>query len=63
MVYCGTEKHNSAVKSTVAYGPETWKFENNLESKLVMVEMNFLRRSARCSKLAKIRNNVIKIQF
>ena len=27
--------HNSIVKSTVTYGVETWKFNKNLESKLM----------------------------
>ena len=32
----------------------------SLESKLMSMEMDFLRRSARCSRLEKIRNNVIR---
>ena len=32
------------LKSTVTYGAETWKFNKNLESKLMSMEMNFLRR-------------------
>ena len=41
------------VKITVTYGGETWKFNKNLESKLMSMEMNFLR-SARCSRLEKL---------
>ena len=41
------------VKNTVTYGAETWKFNKNLESKLMSMEMDFLRRSARCSRLEK----------
>ena len=45
---------------TVTYGAETWKFNKNIESKLKS-EIDFLRRSARCSRLEKkIRNNVIR---
>ena len=36
------------------------KFNKNLESKLMSMEMDFVRRSARCSRLEKIRNNVIR---
>ena len=52
--------YNSIVKSAVTYGAETWKFNKNLESKLMSMEMDFLRRSARCSRLEKIRNNFIR---
>ena len=45
--------YNSIVKSTVTYGAETWKFNKNLESKLMSMEMDFLRRSTRCSRLEK----------
>ena len=40
---------NSIVKSTVTYGAETWKFNKDLESKLMSMEMDFLR----CSRLGK----------
>ena len=52
--------YNSIVKSTVTYGAETWKFNKNLESKLILMEIDFLKRSARCSKLEKVRNNVVR---
>ena len=52
------ELNNSIVKSTVTYGAETWTFNKILESKLTPKEMDFLRRSARCSRLETIRNNV-----
>ena len=52
--------YNSIVKSTVTYGAETWKFNKNLELKLISMEMYFLRRSAICSRLEKIKNNVIR---
>jgi hypothetical protein len=53
-------QYKSIVKSTVTYGAETWKFNKNLESKLMSMEMDFLRRSASCSRLEKIRKNVIR---
>ena len=34
--------------------------KKKLESKLTSMEMDLLRRSARCSRLEKIRNNVIR---
>ena len=52
--------YSSIVKSTVTYGAQTWKFNKNLELKLMSMEMDFFRRSARCSILEKIRNNVIR---
>ena len=45
--------YNSIVKSTLTYGAQIWKFNRNLESKLMSMEIDFLRRSARCSKLEK----------
>ena len=48
------------VKSTVTYGDETWKFNKNLESKLLSMGMDVLRRSARCSRFEHIRNNVFR---
>ena len=67
-MYCGTDItgnnklliYNSIVRSTVTYGAEIWKFNEHLESKLLPMEMDFLRRSARCSRLEKIKNNVIR---
>ena len=40
--------YNKMVKRALACGAETWKFDKNLESKLMTIKMNFLRRSARC---------------
>ena len=53
--------YNSIVKSTVTYGAETWKFYKNLESKLMSMEMD--KSSARCSRLEKNINNVIREKF
>ena len=55
--------YNSIVMSNVTYGAETWEFNKNLESKLMSIEIDFLRRSARCSRLEKIRNNVITEKY
>jgi hypothetical protein len=45
--------YNSIGKSTVRHGAETWKFDKKFESKLISMQMDFLRRSARCSRLEK----------
>ena len=50
--------YNSMVRSTVTYGADIWKLNKNLTSKLMYIEMNFLTRSARHSRLEKIRNTV-----
>ena len=44
------------VKSTVTYGAEIWKLQKNLYTKLMSLEMDFLKRSARCSGLEKFKN-------
>ena len=48
--------YNSTVKSTrtITYGTETWKFNKHLESTLMSVEVDFLRKSVRCSRLTKL---------
>ena len=48
---------NLIVKSNVTNGAEKWIFNKNLESKFISMEM---RRSARCSRLEKIINNVVR---
>ena len=52
--------YNSTVKSTVTYVAETWEINKNLESKLMSMKKNFGKRSARCSRFKKNRNNVIR---
>ena len=42
------------VISTVTYGTETWKLKKKLESKLMSIEKDILRRSARFSRLENI---------
>ena len=51
--------YNSIVKSTVTNGAETLKLNKNLESKLMSMEIDMLRRSVRYTKLEKNRNYVI----
>ena len=41
-------------------GAEIWKLNKNLTSKLMSMEMDFLRRSARHSRLEKIINTIIR---
>ena len=53
-------KYITRCKSTITYGAETWEFNKHLESKLMSMEMDVFRRSARCLRLEKIRNNVIR---
>ena len=43
--------YNSVVKSTVTYSAEIGKFNKKLESKLISMEIDFLRKSVRCSRL------------
>ena len=44
------QTYNSIVRSTVTYGAEIWKLNKKITSKLMSMEMDFLRRSARHSK-------------
>ena len=37
------QTYNSIVRSTVTYGAEIWKLNKNLTSKLMSMEMDFLR--------------------
>ena len=43
--------YKSIVKSTVTYGADTRKFNKNLETKLMSMEMDFLRSWGSCSRL------------
>ena len=47
-VLCNRQKkniYNSIVKITVTYGIETWKFNKNLESILMSMEMDVLSKN------------------
>ena len=48
------------MKSTFTYRSETWKFNRNLESKLMSIEMDFLGDRRDTQKYKKITNYVIK---
>ena len=48
--------YNSIVKSTVTYRAETWRFNKNLESILMLMQNGL---SEEISEMFKIRNNVI----
>jgi hypothetical protein len=45
--------YNSTVKSTVTYGAEIWKFNKNVKSKLMSMEID-IRWSTRCSRLERL---------
>ena len=55
-----TKEDNYKREILLSYGVEIWKLNKNLISKLMSMEMDFLRRSARHSRFEKIRNNVIR---
>ena len=56
--------YNSVVKSTVTYGAETWKFNKNLESKLMSMEMEFFKEIGEMFKFRKKnRKNVIREKY
>jgi hypothetical protein len=48
------------VKGIVTHGADILKFNKNLKSKLMSMEMDFLRKSARCSAFFKNRNNITR---
>lgn len=52
--------YNTIVKCVVTYGCEVWQFGAALERSLLATEMNFWRRSARRSRLERIRNDRIR---
>jgi pullulanase/glycogen debranching enzyme len=52
--------YNATVKSTLTYGAETWTVKQKHRNKLLATEMDYLRRSARISRMDKIRNEAIR---
>ena len=52
--------YKSLVRSVLTYGAEVWILNSKFKSKLASTEMDFLRRSARCSKLDRMRNEEIR---
>lgn len=51
---------NMIFKSVVLYGCETWQLTSRMEQRLLSLEMDFWRRSARISKLQHIPNITIR---
>ena len=45
---------NSVMKISVTYGAETWIFNKKIRIKPMSIQMDSLRRSARCSRLEEI---------
>ncbi|XP_023230557.1 uncharacterized protein LOC111630653 [Centruroides sculpturatus] len=52
--------YKSLVLSVITYGAEVWVLNSTFKYKLESTEMDFLRRSVRCSKLDKVRNEDIR---
>lgn len=52
--------YSSIFKSIILYGCETWQINKSQEAKLNTIAMDFLRRSARISRMDKIRNDRIR---
>ena len=48
------------VESVACYGCEVWLLKSEEQRKLIALEMDYLRRSARVSRLQKIPNTVIR---
>ena len=53
--------YKSLVRSVLTYGVETWILILKVKSKLHSTEMDFLMRSARCSKLDRVRSAEIRL--
>jgi hypothetical protein len=49
----------STVKSILTYGAETWSITRKHRHKLLATEMDYLRRSARISRMDRVRNETI----
>jgi hypothetical protein len=55
--------YNATVKSILTYGAETWTVKQKHRNKLLATEMDYLRRSARISRMDKIRNEAIRTKM
>jgi hypothetical protein len=55
--------YNAIVKSILTYGAETWTVKQKHRNKLLAAEMDYLRRSARISRMDKIRNEAIRTKM
>jgi hypothetical protein len=54
---------NAIVKSILTYGVETWTVNQKHRNKLLATEMDYLRRSARISRMDKIINEAIRTKM
>lgn len=52
--------YKTLVRNVIIYGAEVWTLNTKLKGKLRSTEMDCLRRSARCSRLDRIRNEEIR---
>jgi hypothetical protein len=55
--------YTSTVKSILIYGAETWSIKRKHRHKLLATEMDYLRRSARISRMDRIRNETIRTKM
>jgi hypothetical protein len=55
--------YKTIVKSILTYGAETWTVKQKHRNKLLATEMDYLRRSARISRMDKIRNEAIRTKM
>ena len=58
VTFLNMQTYNSTVKNTFTYGAETLAFNKNLESELVSMEIEYLRRYTRSSRMENNINNV-----
>ena len=52
--------YDAIIKSNLLFGAETWRLTENNKRKLLAVEMDAIRRSARTSRLDRVRNETIR---
>jgi hypothetical protein len=55
--------YKSIVKSTFKYGAEAWSTKRKHRHKLLATEMDYLRHSARISRMDRIRNETIRTKM
>jgi hypothetical protein len=55
--------YKSIVKRILTYGAETWTIKQKHRRKLLATEMDYLRRSARISRMDRIRNETIRTKM
>ncbi|XP_030746574.1 uncharacterized protein LOC115875294 [Sitophilus oryzae] len=52
--------YDAIIKSNLLFGAETWRLTENNKRKLLVVEMDAIRRSARTSRLDRVRNETMR---